>query len=990
MGVPSFYRWLATKYPKIVVNAVEKTSTEEDDEGSTKNPNGIEFDNLYLDMNGIIHPCFHPEQEDDQVNSPVNYDEVFNNIYDYIDRILNIVRPRKLLYMAIDGVAPRAKMNQQRSRRFRNAKDRLTIEEEEDRLRKLYEKQGKAVKEKVKSNVEDSNVITPGTEFMYELSKKLQTYICLRIANHPAWRQLRVIFSDASSPGEGEHKIMSFIRLQRTCEGYDPNTSHVLYGLDADLIMLALATHEIHFSILREVTYLSPVKLLMLGIFLHHSFKSNLSSGFDLNRVLEDTAGKMSSLDVTEVNKRKSPVKKPYQFLHVWILREYLELDLKIPGMTDIFVPDIERLIDDFVFICFFAGNDFLPHMPTLEIHEGALDLLMNVYKEEFKNLGGYLVDVQRISEKKGCYIKMKRVEKFILAVGAYEDKIFKKRSAIHDSKMRRILSNIQATDGHEEEDLFHDVDLPCSSGSPDREKHIVENTKMLKEQLKTYTRETCDVFKNGLVTDRVKFGSPGWKQRYYKCKFSAETEDEVEKMRRNLVEKYTKGLCWVLLYYFSDVPSWIWYYPYHYGPFASDMKGLSSTDLIFKKGTPFKPFDQLMAVLPPSSAHALPAPYQALMKDEESSILDFYPCDFDTDTDGKRFLWQGTCKLPFINEDRLLFATKNIEKELTEEEAKRNVENLDQLFLHSSENFASWIISSFNDTSLINQSNSLKIDLGQSGEIYGFVRPKLESVNYPDVVCLYYELPSFVMHIPRVLTGSTFPETVVNEADIEERELWHDIYGYHNNRNIRSYNRTEGNQSVGFRNSCPDVVTVGGGSGWNPRGRGRAQQSFPSSDSSHDQSRSRSWWANSCPETVVSKEGGGGRGWSPRGRGEVQHSSQGSFHGSDSVSRNDQSRNRYWRTNSCPEVVSKGGGSGWSPRGRGEVQNSSSSHGSGSNGSWHEDQTRGGGAWRRGSTTRGNTNHPATTNNNSYGKFWPVKSKDSRFDSGDANNSRW
>lgn len=137
MGIPSFFRWIVQKYPKLTEQAIETVEYDINNvqvpvDATQPNPNGVEYDNLYLDMNGIIHPCTHPEDKP----APKNEDEMYLEIFKYIDRIFNIIRPRKLLYMAIDGVAPRAKMNQQRSRRFRAAQEAQILIDEQEKVQK--------------------------------------------------------------------------------------------------------------------------------------------------------------------------------------------------------------------------------------------------------------------------------------------------------------------------------------------------------------------------------------------------------------------------------------------------------------------------------------------------------------------------------------------------------------------------------------------------------------------------------------------------------------------------------------------------------------------------------------------------------------------------------------------------------------------------------------------------------------------------------------
>ncbi|XP_023770012.1 5'-3' exoribonuclease 3 isoform X1 [Lactuca sativa] len=855
MGVPAFYRWLAEKYPMVVVDVIEEEAVEIDGikipvDTSKPNPNQIEYDNLYLDMNGIIHPCFHPEDRP----SPTSFNEVFQCMFDYIDRLFVMVRPRKLLYMAIDGVAPRAKMNQQRSRRFRAAKDAADAAAEEERLREEFEREGRKLPPKQESQTFDSNVITPGTEFMAVLSVALQYYVHQRLNNDPGWKPIKVILSDANVPGEGEHKIMSYIRLQRNLPGFDPNTRHCLYGLDADLIMLALATHEVHFSILREVVFTpgQQDKCFLCGQIGH------------LAATCEGKA-KRKAGEFDEKGNAEVVPKKPYQFLNIWTLREYLEYEMRIPNPPSKI--DFERIVDDFIFICFFVGNDFLPHMPTLEIREGAINLLLAVYKKEFRSLNGYLTN--------GSKPDLKKVEQFIQAVGSYEDKIFQKRGRLHQRQAERIKreksqAKSQAMRGDDAAPQMEPDSLvpvgrfqgsrlasgpspspyqPHSQPRPQKlarlstsssvgaaivqaesslENDVLDNKEELKTKLKGILRDKSDAFNSDQPEeDKIKLGVPGWKERYYEEKFSASSPEELEEIRRDVVLRYTEGLCWVMHYYYEGVCSWQWFYPYHYAPFASDLKDLGELNISFELGSPFKPFNQLMGVFPAASSHALPEHYRKLMMDPDSPIIDFYPTDFEVDMNGKRFAWQGIAKLPFIDEDRLLAEVSKVEHTLTEEEARRNSTMCDMLFVALSHTLSPYIFSLNDRCKQLSAKERVEvkeqIDPLASGGMNGYLSlcggdpcppifsspvDGMDDIMDNQVICAIYRLPEYHNHISRPPAGVKPPKKTVTVDDLQpEPALWHEDSGrkpWENGRSgqNRQHNNYNNNNNNNYNNN--------------------------------------------------------------------------------------------------------------------------------------------------------------------------------------------
>lgn len=783
MGVPAFYRWLIEKYPKIVEKVEEECPSviEGELDYSTidienNNPNGKEYDNLYIDMNGLIHPCAHPENGE----QPKTEAHMYLNVMRYVDRLVAAVRPRKLLYLAIDGVAPRAKMNQQRSRRFRSAQEA----EEQLQLTRDAKEYMKSMGHHVPEEVQawDSNVITPGTSFMEQLSKFLHFYIRDRLNNVAGWKDLKVVLSDASVPGEGEHKIMAYIRQQRCQEGYDPNVRHVLHGLDADLIMLALATHEAHFTILREEVLFGKQK--------YEAMERKKRSIAEMQR------GEMNS----SVNPEDHGM-KPLVSLKVSTLREYLQFDFSCLESVP-FGYDFERVVDDFIFLCFFVGNDFLPHLPCLDIRDGALDFLVIIYKKLLPTLGGYLSDSGEI-----C---LHRVDKILQQIGLVENEIFRRKlikeqreknrkiqqqrrnkaggkariaanAAVHMAVpiVKRNRNANESAAAALKQSLGDNSTAISMPNEEESNKYIgMSAAEAIKARVKEKEQAKLDKYQED-IEDTVKLGEPGWKQRYYqdKCK----SEDIAHGGGREKVFlSYIEGLCWIMKYYYNGCASWEWFYPFHYAPFASDLENIDRFNITFKLGKPFKPFEQLMGVFPAASGHALPEQYRGFMKNQDSPIIDFYPTVIPVDPNGKAMPWLWVVLLPFIDQGRLKDALTPLESTLSSSEKRRNRRRgKELLFFHTSNPLHEFISTdstiieldmnkthTFSGTLKNEPVKSVHIDIGKVVEA-----PKCPPgafVNIPEnqAYCFEYQMPPAIHHRSVLLEGAALDPPALSEKD--------------------------------------------------------------------------------------------------------------------------------------------------------------------------------------------------------------------------------
>jgi len=553
MGIKHFFSWFKKRFSNGIYN-LQKGETLSD----MKEENRIVIDNLMIDMNGLFHNSTQKIYEygnckprsrflgdrKNTVNGLQKQMEVFKDVCQTIDKIFDIVKPTKRLILCVDGPAPLSKQNQQRQRRFMSA-----LEKENDRHRTF-----------------DSNSITPGTKFMDYLSKYIDWYIRKRMSeDNSIWSKIEVVFSNEKAPGEGEHKLINFIRKHG-----NRDESYCIHGMDADLIMLSLGTHIPKFWILRD---------------------EPMSSSFDFYVI-----------DIANVRQEMS---------------EIMRWDDKSSKKKY----NSESAINDFIFMCFTVGNDFLPHIPGIEIIEGAIDFMLDVYKNTCESYGHLTKNTS-----KGIRFRRRSLKSFLGTISQYEKGVMEDKLSHKDT-------------------FFPDILLERNS-----------------------------VFADG----KYELDIDKYRSDYYDTNLP-----EIKDMEK-LCHEYLEGMQWVMTYYTQGVPNWKWRFPYHYAPFSHTIAEHIST-FSFKDypiSSPTVPFIQLLSVLPPNSANLLPSPLDNLLTSQESPMTEYCPEKFTVDLSGKRQKWEGTVILPMVDYSKVEKWYFDIVKKVDERERKRNI--LGKSFVYS------------------------------------------------------------------------------------------------------------------------------------------------------------------------------------------------------------------------------------------------------------------------------------------------------------------
>ena len=642
MGIPSYFSDIVKRHKNIVKRL------------------GLlpRIHNLYMDTNGLIYDAVRIVGSNRGMSDDEYETVLINMVCEKITEYVKMIRPESKVFIAFDGVAPVAKLNQQRERRY---KSWFTTIVEQTINRKasaaLTGGTGTGVAKVVQTALQkawNTSSITPGTRFMTKLNTRMREYIATQsYTGAGSGTGPEYIYSGSDTAGEGEHKIFEYIRA---FPGYHKDTTTLIYGLDADLIMLCL--NHLHIS---------------ENIFLYR-----------------DTPEFIQSLDNTLS-------KDDHYFLDIptfacsleAIMRETKTMTGGVATAAAVVVapetritPSVVAAIDDYILMTFMLGNDFMPHFPALNLRTVGMTILLQTYADVFRDSSQYLVKRSKDHVKE---IVWKSMRTFIERLAANEHELLMNEHKTRDKQSRRFGGGGGGGDrrggnhfNSNKSNVNPQTTGVSSLSTPTATATKVDMTELTGVACGRVIQMVSSVDKCHTMLDFMsipmqeraaeKYIDPfreNWEYRYYDALFDIDLYTDsrgsnhaksggvgsgVDRVRMICIN-YIEGLEWTMRYYSSGCVDWRWTYKYPYAPLLKDLvRYIPHTDTaMFTEGAapnPVRDLVQLCYVLPMSGHGLLPPVVAEKLKREYSH----YYCDkLEFKWSYCKYFWEAHTELPHI-----------------------------------------------------------------------------------------------------------------------------------------------------------------------------------------------------------------------------------------------------------------------------------------------------------------------------------------------------
>lgn len=598
MGVPGFFKWLLEKERKnknLIRNSINKK---------------IKY--LMLDTNCLLHPCIN--HVIDKIKDNPGYDrskvelEIWKLITKRIDEMIDKVKP-EIIYIAIDGVVPMSKILQQRQRRHRYYYDNSQNEICND----VYPI----------TSIE----LTPGTEYMERIHLKMINY--LKNINQLGTKKIKYIYSSYHIEGEGEHKILRYIK-----NNIKNNDTIVIYGLDADLLFLALSAMITNYTLDLYIMREKPI--------------------FDNKDVnLDDVNTEYNYVEIRELYNIIDPTTTT--------------ATTTVPSSSTTTKGRIP--VPDFIVICYLIGNDFMPHLLTITFKKKGLDKLISAYENVVNKIGGNKTIVENDGKK--------FVINYDFLYELFNEIVYTERNIWRNINRPRPNQNAP----HPAPNPHHNGSNPNphhnaphnNSPNPHHNAphHNGPNHNGTTNPNHNAPHPAPNPHHNGhhnaqsnkgvIVEEKIEFKD---ETEYYN-NYLGTSELEISKStKKHIVLKYIEGVEWCMNYYLNNTNSWSWGYPYAIAPLIQDIinyfpkMGESNTF----GGRELCPMEQLILAIPRETYKYVLSP-DLITELRQNKIIGYmFPISFSIDINKDDLYWKCPVSIPMVDYNEYVKEIKKIE----------------------------------------------------------------------------------------------------------------------------------------------------------------------------------------------------------------------------------------------------------------------------------------------------------------------------------------